>query len=635
MVRRAVRADRIVAHRSDHVDFVMTKQLFSLFLALSASTALAGALPAPVNLDFRQGDADGKPAGWTPFAANDDVRRECAATCALHVRGGEGGAPEGVYQLLAPAGAAGHRLILSGRIRTDKAEGNAFLVGGIVMQPGQAPVSQFVAGRKPPNGTTDWQRFEVAVPVPGNAFQVAIAAGLNGKGEAWMDSLELKVDESVTVADFVPPAPVPLPPRPVPSQQLLDDDALRIPDADIPAIAPAWRDDVRARRHAIRSLFSDDFSDLQFLKPLLKGKRIVQLGEPAHGVAETNWAKVRLIRFLHQEMGFDVVAFESSFDQCHEADKRVGTLATPELMGRCIFWAWHTKEVQGLFDYMAAQRNGARPLHIAGFDIQFTTMEFDNSRARNMLAVSDAALATRLDEQDQALRNARDLSAQRSAAFQAFYAEVAKVLASHRTALRAAGHGDTDIDVAIQAAHGRAWLARKLEHEGRPDATSGMSIRDAGMAEQFGFLLDHVYPNRKVVVWAHNEHVTYAQPAGRFTSMGEVLAHRRRAQMYTVGLYVGRGVINNGYEPSWPVAAPPPDTVEGVLANGGLKYAFVDFSTAASRPATRWFTDTNRVREFGTNVREIVPARSYDAIFYIDTATPARKIWDIVEKDNP
>jgi erythromycin esterase-like protein len=110
--------------------------------------------------------------------------------------------------------------------------------------------------------------------------------------------------------------------------------------------------------------------------------------------------------------------------------------------------------------------------------------------------------------------------------------------------------------------------------------------------------------------------------------MGEVLARRRRADMYTVGLYVGRGVISNGYETTWPVAAPPPDTVEGVLANGGLKYAFVDFSTADSRPATRWFTDKNRVREFGTEVREIVPARSYDAILYIDTATPARKVWE-------
>lgn len=38
------------------------------------------------------------------------------------------------------------------------------------------------------------------------------------------------------------------------------------------------------------------------------------LGEASHGVAESNWAKVRLIKFLHQQLGFDVVAFESSFD---------------------------------------------------------------------------------------------------------------------------------------------------------------------------------------------------------------------------------------------------------------------------------------------------------------------------------
>lgn len=38
--------------------------------------------------------------------------------------------------------------------------------------------------------------------------------------------------------------------------------------------------------HTIESLTSENFNDLQFLPPLLEDKRIVQLGESAHGVAE-------------------------------------------------------------------------------------------------------------------------------------------------------------------------------------------------------------------------------------------------------------------------------------------------------------------------------------------------------------
>jgi erythromycin esterase-like protein len=73
------------------------------------------------------------------------------------------------------------------------------------------------------------------------------------------------------------------------------------------------------------------------------------------------------------------------------------------------------------------------------------------------------------------------------------------------------------------------------------------------------------------------------------------------------------------------VPPPPADTVEAVLANGGLKYAFVDFSKAVPGPSTAWFTAENTVREFGVWPKKIVPARSFDAIFYIDTVTPSEK----------
>lgn len=145
------------------------------------------------------------------------------------------------------------------------------------------------------------------------------------------------------------------------------------------------------------------------------------------------------------------------------------------------------------------------------------------------------------------------------------------------------------------------------------------------MAEQLDYLLDVLYPHRKVIVWAHNQHVIEAHETGEPPSMGEILARRRRAAMYSVGFYMGRGVVDNGFGPVWTVVPPPAGTVEAVLANAGLKYAFVDFSQAAAGPSTAWFTSNNTVREFGTKPRELVPAQSFDAIFYIDKVTPAEQ----------
>src|SRR5687767_14299398 len=85
----------------------------------------------------------------------------------------------------------------------------------------------------------------------------------------------------------------------------------------------AW---IREHHHAIRQPAvqppEDDFADLQFLKEVIGDRRIVQIGESHHSVAEYGTVKTRLIKFLHQQMGFDVLAFESSIYECFAADLR-------------------------------------------------------------------------------------------------------------------------------------------------------------------------------------------------------------------------------------------------------------------------------------------------------------------------
>jgi len=40
------------------------------------------------------------------------------------------------------------------------------------------------------------------------------------------------------------------------------------------------------------------------------------LGEQSHGEATTYETKIKLIKFLHQEMDFDILAIESGFYDC-------------------------------------------------------------------------------------------------------------------------------------------------------------------------------------------------------------------------------------------------------------------------------------------------------------------------------
>src|SRR5687768_4564334 len=95
----------------------------------------------------------------------------------------------------------------------------------------------------------------------------------------------------------------------------------------VPALAqPSAPADPRVewlRKNAvpIRSIVPEDrsFSDLQPLKKILGNSRVVLLGEQSHGDGSVFLAKTRMIQFLHEEMGFGVLAFESGLYDCRRA----------------------------------------------------------------------------------------------------------------------------------------------------------------------------------------------------------------------------------------------------------------------------------------------------------------------------
>lgn len=418
---------------------------------------------------------------------------------------------------------------------------------------------------------------------------------------------------------------------------LSDEELLSDPDPTAPSENPTWIAWMESNHIPIRSLEAENFVDLEPLRPLLTGRRLVQLGEASHGAAEFSRVKTRLIKFLNQELGFDVIAFESSVFECFQTDGATDRLAALEMMRHSIFGVWHTTDVQDLFAYIRDSRHSSTPLTLAGFDTQISSLEGVASRPEFLRAVltrTDRAYADTVAAFDREflrdygtsgmrvyLQEHGDLVTQR-------YENLAVHLEaelSNRVLLRAT-EGDSLL-IAYRIARSMVCLVEQLLLQHEENTAYASYVRDQGMAENLTALLDLLYPDRKVIVWAHNYHVrhnnqrVHCETQTHLRTMGHWIVERFRAEMYTIGLYMYRGQVADHEREVYDIAPAVSGSLESILYRARRRHCFVDLLGQTEEAGNGWMFIAIPVKSYGTLELQMVPRDQYDGILFVDTVS--------------
>lgn len=365
-------------------------------------------------------------------------------------------------------------------------------------------------------------------------------------------------------------------------------------DPAVRASRIAW---LNANTPVLRSIdiADDDFADLEPFAKAVGDARMVMLGEATHGDGTTFVGKSRLVRFLHERMGFDVLAFESGLYDMRKAWERMQSGENAHrAIRRGVFGIWTgSQEVQPLIDYVGHRARSSQPLELAGFDCQVSataSMEF-------LLKDLGAFLAS------------HGVDAGSIAEWSRFRTVLSKVLNVFN--LRQWRPSNDDLQLVLsttaalrtriaplngdEAAFWRQHLKNievyaELRSRWDPNELTvtldDINLRDAAMADNLIWLARDVYPRRKIIVWAatfHNlrnpqliESSTSEGSPADLTTMGHHVWQALGSSIFNVAFAAYEG--EHGWAGEQPKALPPraPGSLEDLWGATMQEYSFLD-----------------------------------------------------------
>lgn len=398
------------------------------------------------------------------------------------------------------------------------------------------------------------------------------------------------------------------------------------------------------------------YADLHSLKRIFQDVRIIGLGEATHGTLEFFVFKHRLLEFLIKEMNVRVLAIETGYSSTAQINDYImgKSVDGAQALASQGFWPLNTSEMLFMLDWMRSYNATVpanRRVKVVGFDIHYNDpgkqkiLAFLKRVAPERLATTEALFTIDIEKSLETAfftrsgKERADLLAKLVDA-RAKYLELLGFLTLNEVRFTK----QTSIAEFNRIRESARVLAQLSDASAQPLEVADGPLRDYYMAENIKRIVDAEPKGTRVVVWAHNLHVSAGQESEKYPYMGNHLRRFFGEAYYSIGFSFNQGSFQaRDFDPKanrelkqFTVGPAPEGSVDWYLSRVGIKNYFVDLRhSRKNETLTRWLTMPRPLRMIGlyynaqAEKNYFIPTKltpEFDGIVFFNESTRAHPI---------